>query len=323
VLAATGCAAVCLVFAVRLPIAPSRGFDSSASGPRGPAAARVEGRAVAAEQAMRSAESVVSAAKAEAGIASESGADASGLIGDELTPLVTTLGNLEAKRTSTNPAWAAVLTRKMAAEGIGPGDVIAAGFSGSFPGLNLAVVLAGRALGAEVVAISSVTASTWGANQPGFTWPEIECRLVPDVMPRSSVAVTAGGVGDMASDLEPAGQRLAWSIRDRTAGRLGAAALRPAGFQDAVRQRMAAYRRAANGRPIALYVNVGGTAASLGESPAVLRLRNGFVRPVPFDRSASRGVTARFAEQGVKVLMLLNIRDLALRWGIPLAGPAG
>jgi tetratricopeptide (TPR) repeat protein len=33
---------------------------------------------------------------------------------------------------------------------------------------------------ARVVAVSSVTASTWGANQPGFTWPEIEALLAAD-----------------------------------------------------------------------------------------------------------------------------------------------
>ena len=81
---------------------------------------------------------------------------------------------------------------------------------------------------------------------------------------------------------------------------------------------MAAYRRAANGRRIVLYVNVGGTAASLGSSDAVLRLRSGFLPALPFDRSEGRGVMARFAEQGVPVLTLLNIRDLAIRWGIPL-----
>ncbi len=170
--------------------------------------------------------------------------------------------------------------------------------------------------------ISSVTASTWGANQPGFTWPEIECRLVSTrLMPRASIAVTAGGDGDVANDLETEGRQMAWSIREQAAGCLGVAALRPADLQDAIRLRLAAYRRAANGRPIALYVNVGGTAASLGESAAVLRLKSGFVRPLPFDRSDSRGVMARFAEQGVKVLTLLNIRDLAVRWGIPLVVP--
>ncbi len=272
---------------------------------------------------MRTAEASLRAAKAEAGVESESGADGSGLIGSELTPLVTTLGSLEAKRISTNPLWAAVLTRQLAAAGIGPGDLIAAGFSGSFPGLNLAVATAAHALDADLVAISSVTASTWGANQPGFTWPEMECRLVPALMPRASIAVTAGGDGDTARDLEPEGRRMAWSIRDDAARCLGVAVLRPTAFEDAIGQRLSAYRRAANGRPIVLYVNVGGTSASLGESPAVLNLKSGFVRPGLLDRSERRGVMARFAEQGVRVLTLLNIRDLAVRWGIPLAVSGG
>jgi poly-gamma-glutamate system protein len=322
-LAAIGCAAAGALLLVRSPIAPADRPQGLAAWPRSTAVAQLDARAATAERWMREAEAALRAAKAKAGVTSESGVDASGLIGSELTPLVTTLGSLEAKRVSVNPAWAAALTRRMSSAGIGAGDLIAAGFSGSFPGLNLAVAMAAQALGADVIAISSVTASTWGANQPGFTWPEIECRLAPRLMPRASIAVTAGGDGDVAKDLEIEGRQMAWSIRDRAAECLRAAVLRPIDFQDAVRQRLSAYRRAANGRPIALYVNVGGTTASLGESNAVLHLQSGFVRPRPFDRSANRGVMARFAEQGVKVLTLLNIRDLAIRWGIPLASPAG
>jgi poly-gamma-glutamate system protein len=270
---------------------------------------------------MREAETLVRRAKLEAGIAPEPGAgpDPSGLIGSELTPLVTTLGSLEAKRTAVNPVWAAVLTRELAAKGIGDGDLLAASFSGSFPGLNLAVMSAAKALGAEVAAVSSVTASTWGANQAGFTWPEMEVRVVRSgLLPRASVTITAGGKGDLALDLEPEGRAAAWTIRDACARELGVTPLAPATARDAIGQRMAIYRRAANGRRVALYVNVGGVAASLGESEAVLRLRSGFLPPLPFDRSEDRGVMARFAEQGVAVLTLLNIRDLALRWGVPL-----
>ena len=305
------------------PIVPAHAVGEREAWPRERTVAGLDARAAAAERTMREAEADLQSAKARAGITSEAGFDPSGLIGSEMTPLVTTLGSLEAKRTATNPRWASVLTRQMSAAGIGPGDVIAAGFSGSFPGLNLAVTAAARALGADLIAVSSVTASTWGATQPGFTWPEIECRLVMDGRSRrASIAVTSGGDGDTASDLEPEGRQLAAAIRDSTANRLGVVALKPADQADAVRQRLSAYRRAANGRPIVLYVNVGGTAASLGQSAAVLRLQSGFVRPLPFDRSEDRGVIARFAEQGVRILTLLNIRDLALRWGIPLAGPA-
>jgi hypothetical protein len=53
----------------------------------------------------------------------------------------------------------------------------------------------------------------------------------------------------------------------------------------------------------------------------VLRLRSGLLPGIPFDFSNERGVMARMAERGVAVLTLLNIRDLALRWGVPLCGP--
>jgi poly-gamma-glutamate system protein len=323
VLSAIGCVAAGVLMLIPSTIVPTPRVRSVLPWPPGSAIAGLEARAATAERIMHQAEIAVRSAKMQSGIASEAGADPSGLIGGELTPLVTTLGSLEAKRTATNPLWAAVLTRQMSEAGIGPGDVIAAGFSGSFPGLNLAVMAAARALDADLIAVSSVTASTWGANQPGFTWPEIECRLVASgFLPRASIAVTAGGDGDVGRDLEPEARRLAASIRDTSARRLGAAALQPADFRDAVRQRLSAYRRAANGRPVALYVNVGGTEASLGQTGAVLHLKSGFIRPLPFDRSDNRGVMARFAEQGVPVLTLLNIRDLAIRWGIPLTGPA-
>lgn len=322
ILAATGLAATALVLFCpswfRIAPAGAARVALDGTGPGG-----LDARANAAAEVMRRAEALIRTAKTDSAVVAEAGGDASGLIGAESTPLVTTMGTLEAKRTATDPRWASVLTRRLSAEGIGPGNLVAAGFSGSFPGLNLAVMAAARALGADLVAVSSVTASTWGANQPGFTWPEIECRVVgAGLLPRATAAVTAGGDDDSGLGLDPDARVLAARIRDQAASCLGAAALRPSDFHDAVGQRMALYRRAAGGRPVALYINVGGTAGSLGRSAAVLRLRSGFVPAVPFDRSEDRGVMARFAEQHVRVLTLLNVRDLALRWGIPLGGEA-
>ncbi len=280
-------------------------------------------RAAEAEASVRRWQDVLRQAKTDAGIPAggDSGLDASGLLGEELTPLVTTLGSLEAKRLSTNPVWARVLTGQLAQAGIGRGDLVAASFSGSFPALNLALVAACDALGARLVAVSSVTASTWGANQPGFTWPEMEAMLVEaGEMRRVTAAVTAGGVADLASDLEADARAVAERILRKSAERLGVPALRPHDFEDAVERRLRIYEAVAAGAPTALYVNVGGAEASMGRTPAILKLRSGFVPGVPFDRSADRGVTARFAERRVKILMLLNVRELAMKWGVPLAG---
>lgn len=320
ILAAAGFLASLVLVAWGAPLAPhGRGASPAGTWRRGYEAS--DAQADAARETMRRAETIIRQAKRDEGVASDPqvGVDESGLVGEELTPLVTTLGSLEAKRTAVNPLWAAVLVRQLAQAGIVPGDLVAAGFSGSFPGLNLATVAAVHALGADLAAVSSVTASTWGANQPGFTWPEMEVRLVKaGAVPRASIAVTAGGDGDVASELEPEARAAALAIRDACARQLGVPALAPTSARDAIERRMAAYSRASNGRRVALYVNVGGTAASLGDSLAVLRLRSGFVPPRPFDRSEGRGVMARFAERGVPVLTLLNIRDLAARWGVPL-----
>ena len=73
---------------------------------------------------------------------------------------------------------------------------------------------------------------------------------------------------------------------------------------------------ARGGRPIAAFVNVGGTEAALGRSSAILKVKSGWLAKVPFDASPGRGLVARMVEQGVPVLHVLNVRDLAVRWGI-------
>jgi poly-gamma-glutamate system protein len=276
-------------------------------------------RARAAETTMVRAAQVIRQARHAEGVESEAagrGATAS-FIGAELTPLTTTLGSLEAKHVATSPRWASALALRLHESGLRRGDVIAAGLSGSFPGLNVALAAACQSLGVKLVAVSSVTASSWGANQPGFTWPEIELRLVKaGVLRQATIAVTAGGAGDRARDLEPEGRAQAERIANTVSEAMRVPVLEPTNFEDAVALRMTAYARASGGRPIRLYANVGGTEASLGRSSSVLRLRNGFLPGVPFDLSRDRGVMARFAERGVRLLTLLNVRDLAVRWGI-------
>jgi len=272
-------------------------------------ASDIEQRAARAERLWRGAVEDIARAR---GVAFDNA-----LIGSELTPLVTTLGELEAKRVGVSSAWARVLASELHRAGVGAGDEVAASFSGSFPGLNLAVVAACQALDARLAAVSSVTASSFGATDEGFTWPEIEARLVRSGRMRpASVAVSAGGDGDRALDLDEEGRLLAQRIAAATARALGARLIEPASFDEAIRERFAAYDAARGARPLAAFVNVGGTQASLGSSPAILRVRNGWIEPVVFDRSPGRGLVARMVERGVPVLHMLNVRDLAVRWGV-------
>lgn len=278
-------------------------------------------RAERAKQTAQAAQNWLREAKRRANVEPDAGlswAD-SPWLGCELTPLVTTLGSLEAKRNAANPDWARVLTVQLYRAGVKPGTTVAAGFSGSFPGLNLALISACQALNVRLVAISSVTASTWGANQPGFTWPEIEVQLAQaKIIQPVSVAISAGGQGDAAADLEPSVRALAQQIQKDAATRLHAELLAANSLPAAVKQRLALYQRYAGDSPIVLYVNVGGNEASLGESAGAFRLRSGFIPAKPFDLSSGRGVIAHFAEQGVPTLSLLHIEGLAASWKVNL-----
>jgi poly-gamma-glutamate system protein len=131
-----------------------------------------------------------------------------------------------------------------------------------------------------------------------------------------SVAVSAGGAGDRALDLDEKGRLLALGIAERSAGRLGAVLLAPASLSEAIDARLAVFDRHRNGRAIAAFINVGGTEASLGSSTAILKVTSGWVPPATFDTSPGRGLVARMVERGVPVLHLLNVRDLAARWGL-------
>lgn len=288
--------------------------------PRRPAAvAELAARAASAERRMRNAAEFLAAAKGREGLPRPEGVSEAerGFVGAEWTPLVTTLGSLEAKRLAASPRWASELTIRLHRAGIREGSVVAASFSGSFPGLAVAVNAACEALGARLVAVSSVTASTFGATEPGFTVPEMEARLSgAGLLPRASVAISVGGDDDAGRDLPPEGLALASRIARGAASSLGAELLSPASLAEAVDLRMAAWRRHAGGAPVRLFVNCGGNHASLGRSTAFLRLRNGFLPPMPFDLRDERGTMALFAASGVPVLHLLNVRDLALRWGV-------
>ncbi len=310
-----------VAFAIVLALAPgvTRGLEA-------PRQADAEARA---EQTLRRAMDVVRDAR-ERGVAIAAGdaprpgtegleAPRAALIGAELTPLMTTLGSLESKRLATDPAWAPAIVRQLAAHGIRSNDIVLASFSGSFPGLNLAVMAACTAMDVRLVAVSSVTASTWGANEPGFTWPEIEALVSrAGVMPAASVAITLGGTRDAARDLSDEGRALARGIQADAAKALGARVLATVTLTEAIDVRMQVYRSVLGDAHPAAYINVGGNHASLGGEAATFRREEGWLsNEATVTRADPRAsVTEAWLAQGVPVMNLLDVKALARAWGV-------
>jgi poly-gamma-glutamate system protein len=282
---------------------------------RAPAASEVE---LLAEAAMREGMGVVRDFRASLDIALDPALDpnGTGLIGCEYSDLTTTVGSLTSKRTSSNPAFAGLITRWLKQAGVRPGDRVALNFSGSFPALNIAALAACRALGLRPVIISSVGSSTYGANIPEFTWLDMESALNrTGVFPYRSRAIALGGVAETGGGVDGQGMRLGREAMERH----GALILEEGPLHDVLEhdilRRMAVFEKEG---PVAAVINVGGSLQAIGWVPEAARLNNGLLRGVPATGSPSRGFIFRYAERGVPVIHLLNIERLAGRHALPV-----
>ena len=101
-------------------------------------------RQVAAARRMASAFPVLVAELEARGVEVDSALDPNrtGLIGEEFTCLTTTVGVLSAKRTSTNPEFAALLVRWLHDLNLEPRARVLVTLSGSFPALGIAAIIA-------------------------------------------------------------------------------------------------------------------------------------------------------------------------------------
>lgn len=234
-----------------------------------------------------------------------------GMIGESYTEITTTLGAPEAKRTTAWPDMAALCVRLLYEAGVRPGDTVGAGFSGSFPGMNLAVVVACESMEVELVCITSVGASTYGANNPELTFPEMMWRLEQDgLIKTQSAAVTMGGTNDVGEDME---KQTAAEIRARLAGLKLSPADYPE-FSENLTWRQELYRTYG----IDCFVAVGGNVTSLGRGESGISLGQGVLQPNrPPRLDENSGLIQYYLANDLPVINLLNIKQLVAEYGLP------
>lgn len=236
-----------------------------------------------------------------------------GLIGAEMTSITTTSGSLEAKRTSVNPDFAAVLVDMMKSIKLEPKDRIAVNFSGSFPALNIAVLCAVEVLDIEPVIISSVGASTWGANIPNFTYIDMEHHLYKKgLISHKSLAVSRGGAGDLGKDMD---KDTIESIINR-AEKYGSKIITEEDLTANIDKRYAFYKE--KGKNIKAFVNVGGNIISLGSTPNLGNFSPGVISNKRINTDEHSGLIQIFLSNEIPVIHLLNIKKLALEYGLPV-----
>ncbi|MFW2387933.1 MAG: poly-gamma-glutamate system protein [Polyangiales bacterium] len=262
------------------------------------------------------------------------------LVGDNLSPITSGSGSLVSKQTTVNPNFAAVVVQWLKDLRIKSGDVVAVGVSGSFPAVNVAVYSAIHELGIEPIIISSTAASQYGANDPGFTWLDMEAALRKNqVFPYKSVAASLGGVGDDAIGLTKRGRNMLEKAVQRNKIPL-LADIEPSRAppepvddeaeptpqihtlvdQDRVRERLRLYHEVAGDRPIKAYVNVGGGTVSVGTKVGKRKFVPGVNTRLPKGiEDMPPSVLGAFLELGVPGIHLTQMIELAERYGLDIA----
>ena len=272
---------------------------------------------VEAERLMERAERTIYEEKVKRGIAVDpkNDPDHTGLIGPQFTLITTDRGAQSAKALATHPNFAAAVTQMMLQAGVKPGDLVAIGMTGSLPGLNLAVLSACKVTGCEPIVITSVGASMFGATDPDFTWLDMEALLARrGILPFQSTAASLGGGGDAGRGLSPAGRDLLASAIARN----GVQPIETATVLEGVHRRVALYDSiaAARGKPIRLYINVGGGVASLGGAQNGRLIPPGLTHRLAARNYPNRGVINVLAERRIPVIHLLQVEKLARQLGI-------
>lgn len=237
-----------------------------------------------------------------------------GIIGTRSSAITTTLGSLEAKRTTANPNFAGLVVSLLREAGVRPGDAVAVGASGSFPGLILAVLAAAKTMNVTPLVQVSLGASQWGANHPEFHWLHMQtCLQKNGILPFRPIAISLGGDKDRGGDLPEEGRALL--IHDTEGS--GIPVIVEDELKANVEARMRLYFEKALGKKIRAFVNIGGSWANLGTDSQILHVRPGIGPITRFPPEDRQGVLYAMAARNIPVIHLLYVKGLVQGNGLP------
>ncbi len=239
-----------------------------------------------------------------------------GLIGEQYTPITTGSGSLPVKSSTMNPNFGAMVVQLLKDANLKKGDQVAVCMTGSFPGLNVATLAALQTLEIKPIIISSVTASSWGANDPEFTWADMQTELNKDGIIRShSIAASIGGNSDIGRALSLEGREMV----ELAIKRNHIPTINTGTVEGNIKKRMDLFSSHSKGKQLAAFINVGGGVASLGSDANGEAIAPGVNETIKLkDFPDKKGVMFEMARNKVPVIHLLNVQKLMDKYELPL-----
>jgi len=239
------------------------------------------------------------------------------IIGTQFSEITSGRGSLPIKLSTTNPNFAALMVSLYREAGLQRGDHIVIGATGSFPAMNIAASVAAKTLGLKVTYLASVTSSSWGANDPDYTYLDIHKSLKEaNLVDFSIVGASIGANQDIGRTLSPEGRELAVAAIERN----NAALIIGEDLSACIDQRMRLIAREEkrSGKPVELYVNIGGGIASLGSKANADNLPSGLTMQGKLkDFPDKKGVVFQMVSQGKPFINMLNVQNLMNTYELP------
>ena len=245
-----------------------------------------------------------------------------GMIGPQYSLITTDRGYIRDKLISTNPNIAAVLIDLYKRANLKAGDKVAVTVTGAFPALNIAVFSACKVMNLEPVVITSVGASTWGANWEEFTWLDMEDVLIKKgIWDYRSVAASLGGGNDAGRGLSPQGRELIEQAIQRNDVEYidMVSEDQPTGsLEESIRRRVALFDSVKGNSEYKAMINVGGGLAAVGSSQNGRLIVPGYNARLWEREFPARGTINVMAERRIPVIHLLQVDEFAERYGLPV-----
>lgn len=237
-----------------------------------------------------------------------------GIIGGQFSQITSGRGSLPIKLSTTNANFAAMIVQQIKDAGLKKGDHIGLCFTGSFPALDLATCAAVEVLGLKPVLITSITSSSWGANDPKLTWPDMQKSLYDaKLISFMPIASSIGGNQDLGRTLSREGRSLA----ELAIKRNGIAYINEGSLEKNIAKRVDLLNTHSK-KQIKLFINVGGGIASLGGNKNAKIIPSGLNTDLKLkDFNEKQGVVFEMVKQGIPIINLLNIGRLMTKYDLP------
>ncbi|MDU1911153.1 poly-gamma-glutamate system protein [Fusobacterium sp.] len=233
-----------------------------------------------------------------------------GLIGEEWSRITTTLGNLESKRTSTNPDFAALMVKLFKEKGLKKGDIIAANLSSSFPALNLSLIAAADTLELNAIMVNSVGASTYGGNIEDFTYLDMENYLFSkEIIQNRSRGFSLGGIGDIGKEFE---EEIKEKIIEKNK-KYGLKFFYNENLEENIEERYNYFVQESNNQ-IKAFINIGGNLLSIGDSVDII-VNSKII--LDENTNMKRGLIGKFLKDRIPVFYLLNLKGITAAYNLP------